>query len=109
MEADEPITDFVFLRFDAYPQVSDERLREEIQKVLPAAVFHEGYLQSESTHALYAAVPPEQFARAFDVTLAYNADSRQWENHEHLVLPKSLDTLLLRMAFDAPKPVIPLR
>jgi len=102
-------TDLVFLRFDAYPHVSYVKLIAEIQKVLPGAVFHEGYMQSAETHSVYVAIDGGSFAHAFDVIMVWKEQTKRWENYELIIMPKSLDDLLIQTVYDAPKPVIPKR
>ncbi|MDP3639928.1 MAG: hypothetical protein Q8R53_01870 [Nanoarchaeota archaeon] len=102
-------TEFVFLRFDAYPHVSYVQLIEELQKMLPGGMFYGGYLQSAEMHAVYVTIDVDSFAHALDVIMIWKEQTKRWENYEHIVMPKALDDLLMRMAFDAPQPVIPRR
>ena len=102
-------TDFVFLRFDAYPHVSYDELTTAIQNVLPDAVFYGVYVQSAETHSIYVAIDGSSFANALDVIMIWKEQAKRWENYELIVMPKALDDLLMQTVYDVPKPVIPKR
>ena len=102
-------TNFVFLRFDADPHVNYDKLTAAIQKVLPGAVFHEGYMQSAETHSVYVAIDGGSFAHPLDVIMVWREQTRRWENYELIIMPQSLDDLLMQTVYDVPKPVIPKR
>ena len=60
-------------------------------------------------HSVYVAIDGGSFANALDVIIVWKEQTRRWENYELIIMPKSLDNLLMQTVYDAPKPVIPKR